>query len=129
MTCKLQTPSMCLTFNLKLLFSNYLFSCLFSIYLFNEWIIILCRFCNSILGNHSIGLVRCFEDIHENLCWKIRCDFCMALQVSIHTFLKFPTSYGMWRIFVVVTPKPLSSYVKVQTTNCTFSIIITGSLN
>jgi hypothetical protein len=35
----------------------------------------------------------------------------------------------MWRIFVVVTPKPLSSYVKVQMTNCAFSIIITGSLN
>ena len=66
MTCKLQTPSMCLTFNLKLLFIDYLFSYLFSIYLFYEWIIILCRFCNSILGTHSIGLVRSFEDILEN---------------------------------------------------------------
>jgi hypothetical protein len=109
-TCKLQTPSTCLILNLKLLFISYLSIYLFSIYLFDEWIIILCRFCNSILGNRSIGLVRCFEDIHEYLCCKIRCHFCMALQVSTYTFLKFPTSYGMWRVFVLFTPEPLSSY-------------------
>jgi hypothetical protein len=34
----------------------------------------------------------------KSLCLKIKCDFCMAIQVSIYTFLKFPTSYGMWKI-------------------------------
>ena len=72
MTCKLQTPSVCLILNLKLLFISYLFIYLFSIYLFDEWITILCRFCNSILGSCSIGLVRCFEDIHAYLVFMLQ---------------------------------------------------------